>query len=76
VNPRVDDYPARRWTTLGDTPLFLREPCLTHKKERAPDKFIAQPLFNLPWFQWPVNSLVGCSKFNNFAAQMTTHEDA
>jgi hypothetical protein len=24
----------------------------------------------------PVNSLVGCSKFNNFAAQMTTHEHA
>ena len=24
----------------------------------------------------PVNSLVGCSKFNNFAAQMTTHEYA
>src|SRR5712664_730560 len=23
----------------------------------------------------PVNSLVGCSKFNNFAAQMTTHGD-
>ena len=21
----------------------------------------------------PVNSLVGCSKFNHFAAQMTTH---
>jgi len=23
-----------------------------------------------------VNSLVGCSKFNNFAAQMTTHKYA